>query len=61
MSRPRADLALMVFDDGHPANAVDALGMPKRKQRVVGLLAFALGDFLGNVVVHRILRCLTAM
>jgi hypothetical protein len=52
MPHPRADLFLVVFDDRHPADAVDALRMPQGKQRVVGLLAFALGDFIGDVVVH---------
>ena len=57
MSAPRAYLSFVVFDDGHPADAIDALGMPQGEQWVVGLFAFALGDFLGNVVVHVLPQC----
>ena len=52
MSAPRADLSFVVFDDRHPANAVDALCVPQGEHRVVGLLALALSDFLGDVIVH---------
>ena len=45
-------MVLMVFDDCHPTDAIDAFAMPKREQWVVGFLAFALGDFLGDMVIH---------
>ena len=45
-------MVLMVFDDCHSSDAVDAFGMPKREQRVVGLLALALCNFMGDVIVH---------
>jgi len=52
MSVPRSNVVFMVFDNCHPANAVNTLRVPKRKQWVVCFLAFALGDVVGNVVVH---------
>ena len=52
MSAPRADLSFVVFYDSHSADAIYTLGMPQGEQRVVGLLAFALCNFMGDVVIH---------
>ena len=52
MTLPRSNVVLMVFDDCHSSDAIDTFAMPKREQRVVCLLALALSDFIGDVVIH---------
>ena len=52
MATPWTDLSFVVFNDRHPAYAVDTFRMPQREHWIVCLLALALGDFIWDVVVH---------
>ena len=52
MTLPRSNVVLMVFYDGHSADAIYTLGTPQGEQRMVCFFAFALSDFLLDVVVH---------